>query len=442
MKFGRKGYHGLQRRMIQKRFFLSHEYRCEEAWNQRLQSSVLQNIKPSDMFFTLGQQYSAVGKISAVDIDIFANTVVNDDHVEEILSIIHTFRHTAEATNILDSTHHAVIRYLLAHNRVDDLLNILFDRLNNGIFPDHLCYNILMDEFINRNEYGCAAKVAVLPMLQEDGEHPITNALSAYSCHKYLENPSVWKKPEPIKEPKEEIKVRVDYVRNPYFDDHFDLVDPRDLVGKTLVFQGKNMNNVLGRTYQLRGLILYKKYEVASTLIQKWLTSVNGEIVYKEVFNLIKQDSSDMPEAEITDEFQKLQTQLDTLSGSKLCNDSLLTAIENDVKSAVEKQAVKDVSEQCKTYREWEKTRASVLKSQVKEIERLKRVEKIKEMKKDLEDRERVLTFFDNEEQIELQLEEQKLREQREEERVAKIPKSDTKLKKLTAEEDYIPPNV
>ncbi|CAK9811519.1 28S ribosomal protein S27, mitochondrial, partial [Anthophora plagiata] len=393
---------GFRRTVVQKRSFLSEAYRCQEAWKDRLQSPLLQKHNPEDLFVILDHKYATVGKVNAVDIDIFANNIVKKDQVDELMILLQNLRRSAETTSTLDSTHHAVIRYLLDNDCTNELMRILHNRLDFGIFPDHLCYNILMDTYIKRKDYANAAKVAVLPMLQEDHENPITNALSVYICHMYLENPDTWQKPpEPVDDSKEEVKVRVRTLRNPYFDDHFDLTDPYDLVGKTLAFEGRAMNDTLGRTCQLRGLILYKKYQDASKLISQWLNVVKGDVVYDETFNLIEKDKENMYKEEMPNELKQLMLEVNKLKQKSSCKDSLIEALENNVKSAVDKQHDVDIKEQLQLYSKWNEKRHSVLDNQLKEIDRQTRMENIEKMKKDLKLQERVLTFFENEEQIE-----------------------------------------
>lgn len=330
---------------VQRRLFLSEAYRCEEAWSRRLESPLLRKIDPASMIVQLDQKYGSVGKVSAVDIDIFVNSITDDLYVDEVIKILHNLRQSVETTNILDSTHHAVIRYFLQHNYIQELLEVLNDRLNYGIFPDYFDYNILMDHFINRKDYTSAAKVASLVMLQEDADHPVTNALCLYACHRYLENPDEWKKPEIPVDTSEEVKVRVGYLRNPYFDDHFDLTDPRDLVGKTLNFQGKHRTDAIGRSCQLRGLILYKKYDDVLNLIKKWLET-QDKIVYEEVFELISKDNSGLQDQD-AEKFKLVEAQLSVLKEKQNLKESFIEAIENLIKAAINEEAEKDISKQC-----------------------------------------------------------------------------------------------
>ncbi|XP_076231003.1 uncharacterized protein LOC143177102 [Calliopsis andreniformis] len=443
LKCGRKTYHGFQKVLVQRRSFLSEAYRCEEAWKGRFEIPLLQKVQPENLFLDLEHKLNMQGKISAIDIDIFANTVVDKFQMEELLTLIYNLRLSAETSNTLESTHHAVVRYLLDHDCTEEIMNVLHDRLNYGIFPDYVCYNILMDTYIKKKDYANAAKIAVLPMLQEDTANSITNALSVYSCHKYLENPNNWPKPVPEEEDTtEEIKVRVGYLRNPFFDDHFDLTDPRDLVGKTLAFYGKFMNNTLGRTCQLRGLILYKKYKDVLKLIEQWSDKVKESIVYEEVFDLIQKDNEHIPEEQITDEFKAVMSQLEKLKTAGLCKDNLTKALENEVKSAVNKQSDADISEQLKKYTEWEKQREVALNKQLKEIDNQKRIENINKIKEDLRQQEKLLTFFEHEEDIELEIEKIEKTEKFELERVLQMPKGEKKLKKLEKAQEYVPPKI
>lgn len=330
------------------RTFLSEAYRCTDSWNKRLESPLLSKINPDEFFVEIDRKFLSSGKASAVDIDIYANVIQDPDHVDALIDLLSRLRLTCEATNILDSTHHAVIRYLFDTNEIDTLLTVLNDRINYGIFPDYICYNILMDAFIKKQDFASAAKVAVLLMLQEDSSNEICNALALYSCHKYLENPETWKapEPEPEEDPKgEEIKVRVRFIRNPFFDDHFDLQDPYDLVGKTLVFYGKSTRDVVGRSCHLRGLVLWKKYKDASNLIKQWIDDGQKECIYEEVFTQVQDHISQLPDDKITDEIKQLSELLQKLDKNSLKKGSILEEIESRVRQAVKDHEEADISE-------------------------------------------------------------------------------------------------
>ncbi|XP_015126241.1 28S ribosomal protein S27, mitochondrial [Diachasma alloeum] len=418
------------------RTFLSASYPCTDAWNKRFESPLLSKINPSDMFLELDQKYQSTGSISAVDVDIFANTVKDDERVDELVDILHKLRLTMQTTSTLDSTHHAVVKYFLEMDE-KTLLEVLNDRLNYGIFPDHFSYNLLMDTFIKRKDFASAAKVATLLMLQEDQEHPICNALAVYSCHKYLENTEGWGPPPPPPpvDPKEEVvKVRVRYLRNPYFDDHFDLTDPKHLVGKTFVFFGKSMDDTLGRSLVLRGYVLWGKFERAAEVGQGWVDGNVKDVVYKEALELVTKDLEGVEGETTGEDVEKVKEVLGKLQGMTLKEGSMEGEMEERIKKAVVEREQGDIEEQCKLYEEWEKIRMDLLQKQLAEIDRQQRLKDVEAMKKDLQVRERLLTFFENEEKLELQIEE-KLKIEDEMYGPPIEVKEDT-------EDNYIPPEV
>ena len=77
--------------------------------------------------------------------------------------------------------------------------------------------------------------------LQEEFEVPIATEMSLYATYNYIMDQNAKDLPwnpiseEVAAEPEEEVKIRVEEVENPDFDDHFDLVKKEHLLGKSLV---------------------------------------------------------------------------------------------------------------------------------------------------------------------------------------------------------------
>ena len=76
---------------------------------------------------------------------------------------------------------------------------------------------------------------------------------------------------EVIPEPEEEVKIRVEEIENPYFDDHFDLVKKEHLLGKTLAKMASHgiKESLLTNSLQLLGYTLYEKWEKVTEIISK-----------------------------------------------------------------------------------------------------------------------------------------------------------------------------
>lgn len=58
-----------------------------------------------------------------------------------------------------------------------------------------------------------------------------------------------------------QVKIRVKFLRNPYFDDHFDLTDPNHIVGKTLAWASPLVGGLVGRNCEVLGWALYNKWQ-------------------------------------------------------------------------------------------------------------------------------------------------------------------------------------
>lgn len=256
------------------RTFLSEAYKCTEAWNNRLNLPILQKVRIEELYNTIDQRFSRNDLVSAIDIDIFVNSISDDNYLSELRDILHKLRLTMETGKTLQSTQYTAIRCFMDNGQYDQLVEILDDRLNYGLFLDEFTGNILLDELIKIGNFSSAAKVASFFMLQEDFENnEITESLCMYACLKYLSTlqpetvaeikvePVVEAAPTKKKKKEEEVKVRVGFIRNPFFDDHFNLNDLKLLAGKTLVALTKNNTDAFSLNCQLIGWLYYKKVD-------------------------------------------------------------------------------------------------------------------------------------------------------------------------------------
>ena len=79
-------------------------------------------------------------------------------------------------------------------------------------------------------------------------------------------------------------------IRNPYYDDHFDIKDERFLLGKTLYLISRGTPTLEGsfsRSLQLIGLGLYEKFELANELLKEWISDSSlTKVVYKRAVSI------------------------------------------------------------------------------------------------------------------------------------------------------------
>ncbi|XP_022114511.2 28S ribosomal protein S27, mitochondrial [Pieris rapae] len=412
-----------------KNTFLTNDYKCANAWNSQVNSTILTKVNLGDFYTSLDQNYSSKGTISAIDVDIFANAVRDGVYLEELKDLLHKLRLSGETGNTLESTHHATVRNFMEFGNIQELVDILKNPLNYGIFLDYYTANLLLDKLIKSQDYEMATNVAALIMLQEDYTNEITCSLCQYACYKFITE----HKPDNQEQPKEteknkkveEVKIRIKFLRNPYFDDHFDIKDIKLLSGKTLACISKCFPDNVCNNLQILGWLFYKKYDQLSTLVDK-LSQNNSFKVHKEVIDILKSVISEESK-ECVDKCINL------LSNVKVAEGSLEESIKNLVENAINKSQSKDISLQEKMFKEWEVMREQKLQEQITRLDRIKRVQAIEEKQSILQKEEQLLWFFENEEKIDLQIEEKEQMEDKSQIKRKSQDKSD---------EDYIPPEI
>lgn len=323
---------------IIQRTFLTKEYRCSDAWNKINFSGVTNNINLDDFYNQLDQNYSSKGAISAIDIDIFANSIRDASHLEELKDLLYKLRLSAETGNMLESTHHATVRNFISFGYIEELLHILKNPLGYGVFLDDFTANILLDELLTQKRFTLAAEVAALIMLQEEYTNEITSNLSKYACFKYVMQykPPVSNLPEEQPKKVEEKKIRIKFLRNPYFDDHFDIKDTYTLSGKTLAWMSEQSNDNLNNNLQLIGWLIYKKYDKLTTLCEIMTNSPSFKL-YAEVMDIFNKEKS-MTEAQET-----LDIYINLLNKSKKAEETLEEALNVEIENAINRKHNNDV---------------------------------------------------------------------------------------------------
>jgi len=90
-----------------------------------------------------------------------------------------------------------------------------------------------------------AAQVCTDLMLQDDDDDYLTRALGLNACYNYYLTATEEDFKSTVVEQEDEdiVKVKVQFVRNLTNDDHFDLIDKRKLLGKTIAYLSRDANN-------------------------------------------------------------------------------------------------------------------------------------------------------------------------------------------------------
>jgi len=83
----------------------------------------------------------------------FVNKVTDEDAVSEIEEVVHRLRTTPATVDTLPSTSHAVIRAFMKAGESAELMRILSDRMNYGVFLDFHSANMLMNDFLKEANF-------------------------------------------------------------------------------------------------------------------------------------------------------------------------------------------------------------------------------------------------------------------------------------------------
>lgn len=427
---------------LSKRNYLTDSYKLDQAWAARLDTPILQKVNIENLYFEIDSKFAQQKKISPVDVDIYANKIVDNRHMDEIADLMQKLRTTEEATNLFDSTQHALIRNYMENSNWETLVHILNHRQQFGVFLDHFAANMLLDKMIQDKNFKLGARFATLIAIQEDFENPITNYMSLFSCYKFAKNLETFddlvEKPVEVieetvpqpksKKKKEEIRIRVAYLRNPYFDDHFDIKNSNHLMGKTFLYFADEVqasDPTLANSLKLLGYALYEKFDKGN----QFLATAKNEAFYKESVEMVKGFAANLDDNEPAKQFYETVNAL-----SSLKDDNVEELIEMSLKKAVQEQETKDIAEQKKIYEKWLVERDTKLNEEIYRMQRIQRLLNIEKVQEDLEKEEKKLWFFENEDNIELEIEKQKVF----------YPKRWFGKKKTprVADVDYIPPDV
>lgn len=214
-----------------KRAFLPGTYHCNQLWASRLRHEAFARASPRDLGLVLLRDIDANKIVSTLDYDIFINKL----HELEVTAldfaenVIRKYARTQSAVRINDATVHALVRGLIGFDHADKLLSLLSQRSETAVFLDYVSANLLMDHFIDKQEWESALEVAWELYLQDDTHTflsaPISLALTLFAAQKQIQ--CLWPNENGSNEAimdSDDVEYKyVTYVRNANYDGRFDV---------------------------------------------------------------------------------------------------------------------------------------------------------------------------------------------------------------------------
>ncbi|KRY89790.1 28S ribosomal protein S27, mitochondrial, partial [Trichinella pseudospiralis] len=398
-----------------KRFLLSAAYDCSEEWRKRLEAPIFKNTDADEFITDLRKRFLGKKVASPIDLDVAVNLVQRKDHLDELKSCIYKIRHTKLSASVLPSTHHALVRSFLHLGCEDMFMEMIDDPINYGLFPDAFSANIAMNYFIIQDKFSCkniqteeycnvAAKIACHMMKQEEFRLS-TCWLSVYSCLKWLlcgdqswiTIPCTFRNMD--NEEGEDLIFKVPFLKNPVFDDHFDLEEPKQLVGKTIFWMSEHLpDSPAIHSCRALGLKLWNKPDRLVQLLKQYCETSDLQL-HVDALDFIFDDQSneknDQTEKSVVDqELSKLVSKIK--DSAHFTNNSLEASFFDQMNKELPKLEKTDIVEQINLISSWNQRRIQLLENKVRQIYLKKRLTEIAELRKKLTEEREVVFFYEN----------------------------------------------
>lgn len=413
--------------------FLNSNFSCDEVWKERLTKPVLKDVVTERFAILLQDKLDKEANSSPLDIDILANKIheVDRAQLDYVTNILAKFRASPNAPIAFSSTSYATIRSFLEFDETDKLIEILKDKTKYGIFLDGYSAAMCLNHFISKKLFKEAANVAFELMLQEDFGSPITKVLASYSSFLYWKN---FKEPEIIEiessnndDEEEEIWMKVKYIKNPWYDDHFDIKDEKLLLGKTLCALAEDNNSKsYSHQFKIIGLGLHQKindgllllenslpdsnFKIDENVIQSFQTSVEN-LPTKEhpeeakdpglvTLEDVKPYTTSSQKSDFLARFNNIKEKLN--SENRIVEIDIEKSILDHIQQTISEFELSDISKHTEILKTWNEQRQEYLDYEIKKEAEEKLKIEIAEKLRLLTETEEQLSYFEAEEKINL----------------------------------------
>ena len=206
-------------------------------------------------------------------------------------------------------------------------------------------------------------------------------------------------------EPEDEVKVRVWFADNNYFDDHFDLTKREHLIGKTLakfaqcserpfLHTNSDENRTIVRdSLELLGWTLFEKWDKASQLITR---KENCSTISKACLDAIHLFAN-----KTTANIEEQESLLSSIDKLKVVDVDIQTYLKDQINVSISENESELIDDQESLYKEWIDQRDNEVDRKRKLFEETQRKQIIQQRKQELAREEEKLFFFENYENME-----------------------------------------
>ncbi|XP_071794928.1 small ribosomal subunit protein mS27-like [Asterias amurensis] len=338
-----------------RRTFLSDAYKGTSAWRTRR----LLAVNMDELKIMLDANFFDLKKpVSSIDLHKFIDNVSDEHQLQSAEQYLYCHRHSPMTNHLRASTVHCYIRTCIDLGMSDKALKVLKDKTNYGLFPDNFTNNLLLGDYLQREDVRGAATVAMEMMRLEiltNDEH-LSQLLSLYACHQYLKSG-----------------------QNTQEETH-------DL-GMTFADATRGQTSLLSRSYHIIGLSMAGRYKEVAQVLQSVADGNKEPCVVNEVIERLQGEMENPTEGnqETISNIQDLLTRLQ--AEDKILAESLDSLIISETLPLI-KEVEKNHSH-LKMYplmlEEWHKEHIEAVKNQIKAAQDHERSIKEQKLEKLLE---------------------------------------------------------
>uniref|UniRef100_A0A1B0A7P8 Uncharacterized protein n=1 Tax=Glossina pallidipes TaxID=7398 RepID=A0A1B0A7P8_GLOPL len=356
--------------------------------------------------------------INEFNLDVFLNNLSQyDDRRSAILDLLSGLRASKLANKTLESTQFAAVRYLLENCSLEELVAILTDRLQYGIFLNNFTGFAVLQSLYKEKEYKLGLPLVLKLILHDGLDSSFVGAFCVKSCFMVLKHnfEEVHQRELESSSGKEE-RMRVKFLRNPL------IIDKHTEMGKALLKIDKHcFSDPMRESVSILGLVLSKRFADLEKIVENKSYRLY-EDVYIICLEFLKKHNQEFYHKFTKSFDQRVQKQ----------------SFEHDLDMLLKELLVKEepsiIKCQQELFRLWQEKCEFARQTVQKESNEKERKMHIGKVLNEISTKEKHLWYFDREDHIELQIYNKRVF----------YPKRwfGKKKKPRSIDEDYVPPEI